>query len=201
MKLVKKKERKVFVGIDEVGRGPLAGPVAVCAFLWYGERFPKELKGIKDSKKITENKREEWYEKILILKKEGKCDFKVVYKSAKYIDKNGISRAIKECLKSALTSLLLNPKKVTVLLDGGLKAPIEYLNQETIIKGDTKEFVISAGAIMAKVSRDRLMKKLGTRFPKYGFEKHKGYGTVAHRKAVRDFGVCNEHRQTFVHLK
>ena len=69
--------------------------------------------------------------------------------------------------------------------------------QETIIKGDVKEFVISAAAIMAKVSRDRLMKKLGTRFPKYGFEIHKGYGTVAHRKAVRDFGLSDEHRKTF----
>jgi ribonuclease HII len=194
-----KKERKDFVGIDEVGRGPLAGPVAVCAFLWYGERFPKELKGIKDSKKISEKKRNEWYEKILKFKKERKCGFKVSYKSAKYIDKWGISRAIKECLKSALTPLPLNPKKVTVLLDGGLKAPKEYLNQETIIKGDTKEFVISAGAIVAKVSRDKLMNKLSKKFPKYEFEKHKGYGTLKHRKALSDFGVCEEHRKSFIH--
>jgi ribonuclease HII len=196
MKLVKKKD---FVGIDEVGRGPLAGPVALCAFLWYGERFPKELKGIKDSKKISEKKREEWYAKILEFKKEEKCDFRVVYKSAKYIDKWGISNAIKEAIKSALTLLPLNSKKVTVLLDGGLKAPSEYLNQETIIKGDTKEFVISAASIMAKVSRDKLMKKLGKKFPKYGFEIHKGYGTVAHRKAVREFGMCEEHRRTYIH--
>ncbi len=193
------KEIKYFVGIDEVGRGPLAGPVAVCAFVWYGERFPKELEGIKDSKKINEKKRGEWYEKILKFKKEGKCDFKVVYKSAKYIDEYGISKAIKECLKRALTSLPLNPKKVTVLLDGGLKAPNEYLNQETIIKGDTKEAVISAGAIVAKVSRDKLMKKMGAKFPKYGFEIHKGYGTVAHREAILKFGVCEEHRRTFIH--
>jgi ribonuclease HII len=183
-----KKERKDFVGIDEVGRGPLAGPVVVCAFLWYGERFPKELKGIKDSKKINEKKREEWYGKILKFKKEGKCDFKVVYRSAKYIDKWGISKAIKECIKSALTPLPLNPEKVTVLLDGGLKAPKEFLNQETIIKGDTKEFVISAGAIIAKVSRDKLMKKLSKKYPKYGFESHKGYGTVAPPAAVRAVG-------------
>jgi len=196
----RKKERKDYVGIDEVGRGPLAGPVAVCAFLWYGERFPKELKGIKDSKKISENKREEWYEKILQFKKERKCDFRVVYKSAKYIDKWGISKAIKECLKSALTPLPLNPKKVVVLLDGGLKAPYEYIDQETIIKGDTKEFVISAGAIVAKVSRDRLMKKLVKKYPKYGFEKHKGYGTVAHLKAIRNFGICDEHRRSYIHL-
>lgn len=192
------KERKDFVGIDEVGRGPLAGPVAVCAFVWYGKRFPKELRGIKDSKKINEKKREEWYAKILELKKEGKCDFKVVYKSAKYIDKWGISKAIKECLKSTLTSLPLNPKKITVLLDGGLKAPKEYLNQETIIKGDTKEAVISAGAIIAKVSRDRLMKKKGTKFPKYGFEKHKGYGTLKHRNAILEFGICDDHRRSFL---
>jgi len=197
---VGKNLKEGFVGVDEVGRGPLAGPVAVCAFLWYGERFPKELKGIKDSKKIPEKKREEWYGKISQFKKEGKCDFKIIYKSAKYIDKFGISKAIRECLKSALTSLPVNPKKVTVLLDGGLKAPVEYKNQKTIIKGDTKEAVISAGAIVAKVSRDKLMKKLGKKYPKYGFENHKGYGTVAHRFAVRDFGLINEHRTTFIHL-
>ncbi len=193
--------KKTFVGIDEVGRGPLAGPVAVCAFVWYGERFPKELKGIKDSKKINEKKREEWYAKILKFKKEGKCDFKIVFKSAKYIDKYGISKAIKECIKSALTPLSLNSKKVQVLLDGGLKAPKEYLMQETIIKGDAKEFVISAASVLAKVARDKLMKKVGGKYPKYGFEIHKGYGTFKHRKAIQDFGVCEEHRLTFIHTE
>ena len=198
MKIGNIKERKDFVGIDEVGRGPLAGPVAVCAFVWYGQRFPKELKGIKDSKKIPEKKREEWYEKIMKFNEEGKCDFSVVYKSAKYIDKNGINKAIRACLKSALTSLSINTKKVVVLLDGGLKAPGEYLNQETIIKGDTKEFVISAGAILAKVSRDRLMKKMGKKYIEYGFEKHKGYGTAAHCKALCDFGATIEHRKSYI---
>lgn len=193
------KVKSDFVGIDEVGRGPLAGPVAVCAFLWYGERFPKELKGIKDSKKISEKKREEWYEKILNFKKEGKCDFKVIYRSAKFIDKNGISIAIRESLRSALASLLLNPKKITVLLDGGLKAPKEFINQETIIKGDVKEFVISAGAIVAKVSRDRLMKKNANKYPEYKFEINKGYGTLNHRKAIKEFGISKEHRETYIH--
>ena len=190
-------QNKIFVGIDEVGRGPLAGPVAVGAFVWY-ERFPKELEGIKDSKKISEKKREEWFTKILQFKKEGKCNFKVEFKSAKYIDKYGISKAIRECLRLCLKKLELNEGGVHVLLDGGLKAPQEFLYQETIIKGDTKESLISAAAIMAKVTRDRRMVKLSKKYPQYGFNLHKGYGTLFHRILILKNGISKEHRRTFI---
>lgn len=193
--------KKIFVGIDEVGRGPLAGPVAVCAFVWLaGGRLPKELKGIKDSKKLSEKKREEWFAKISEYKKEGKCNFKVVFKSAKYIDTQGLSKAIKECLRIALNSLNLNPKETSVLLDGGLKAPQEFKYQETIIKGDAKEVVISAASVMAKVTRDRLMVKLSKKYPGYNFHIHKGYGTLFHREKIKNIGPCIEHRKTFLRV-
>lgn len=194
-----KSQKKIYVGIDEVGRGPLAGPVAVCSFLWFsGERFPKELEGIKDSKKCTQRKREEWFAKIVQFKKEGKCDFKVEFKSAKYIDTNGISKAIRECVRLSLSFLLLNPVEVYVLLDGGLKAPQEFVFQETIIQGDAKECVISAASIMAKVTRDRYMVRLAKKYPHYGFDSHKGYGTLIHRTSIRKNGISKEHRKTFI---
>ena len=196
-----KSQKKIYVGIDEVGRGPLAGPVAVCAFVWLsGGRAPKELEGIKDSKKLSEKKREEWFAKIAQFKKEGKCDFKVSFKSAKYIDTNGISKAIRECLELCLKKLELDAKSVHVLLDGGLKAPQEFLNQETIIKGDTKEFMISAASIMAKVTRDRLMVRLSKKYPYYGFDIHKGYGTLSHRTSIQKNGISKEHRRTFIKI-
>ena len=191
--------KKVFIGIDEVGRGPLAGPVAVCTFAWLsGGWFPKELEGIKDSKKLSEKKREEWFAKIQQFKKEGKCDFEVEFKSAKYIDTNGISKAIRECVRLCLEKLELDIKKTHVLLDGGLKAPEEFLFQETIIKGDARECVISAASIIAKVTRDKLMVRLSKKYPQYGFDIHKGYGTLFHRTSIRKNGISKEHRRTFV---
>lgn len=193
--------KKIFIGIDEVGRGPLAGPVAVCAFAWLsGERFPKELEGIKDSKKLSEKKREEWFAKISQFKKEEKCDFKVEFKSAKYIDANGISKAIRECLRLCLKKLEINPKDAHVLLDGGLKAPQEFSYQETIIKGDTKECVISAASVVAKVTRDKLMVQLSKKYPHYRFDIHKGYGTLFHRTSIRKNGISKEHRRTFIKI-
>lgn len=193
--------KKNFIGIDEVGRGPLAGPVAVCAFVWYGaQRLPIEIKEIKDSKKLSEKKREEWFVKISEYKKDGKCNYKVCFKSADYIDKQGLSKAIRECLKSAIKSLNLDPQKTHVLLDGGLKAPQEFLYQETIIKGDAKEVVISAASVMAKVTRDRLMVKLSKKYPEYNFHIHKGYGTLFHREKIKSIGACVEHRKTFLKI-
>ena len=191
-------EKNIFIGIDEVGRGPLAGPVAVGVFVWFsGERFPKELLRIKDSKKLSQKKREEWFEKISEYKKEGKCDFKVEFKSANYIDENGIVKAIRECMKMCLKKLRLDIQNTYVLLDGGLKAPQEFLYQETIIKGDAKECLISAAAVMAKVTRDKWMVKLSKKYPEYGFGFHKGYGTLSHRKNIQEKGFSIEHRKSF----
>ena len=194
-----KKNKQYFVGIDEVGRGPLAGPVCVCSFVWFGERFPKELNGIKDSKKLTEKKREEWFGKLNTFKKDGMCDFVFASKTAKHIDRYGISFSIKKCIEQTLSNLSVDSKNTIVLLDGGLKAPKEFVNQETIIKGDTKEFVIGADSIIAKVTRDNFMKRQSKNFPEYGFEIHKGYGTLKHRIIIKKKGLTSLHRNTYIH--
>jgi len=211
---VNKKKPKIryIIGIDEVGRGPLAGPVAVCAFKiptgilprqieflfdWGGSMFTKKSGRIKDSKKLTKEKREEIFAKLKILKKDKKVDYFVSYESAKKIDKIGISKAIKNCLEKSLKKLKVKPKDCLVLLDGGLKAPEEYKNQKTIIKGDEKERAIAFASIVAKVSRDSLMCKLAKKYPKYLFEVHKGYGTKKHCDAITKNGLCDEHRRCF----
>jgi len=188
---------KYIVGIDEVGRGPLAGPVAVCAF-----KMPVGFKTVgfgplKDSKKLIPKKREEIFAKLEILKKAKKMDYSVCYESAKRIDKVGISKAIKNCLEKTLKNIKANPTECRVLLDGGLKAPKEFLNQKTIIKGDEKERAIAFASIVAKVSRDALMCKMAKKYPKYSFEIHKGYGTEKHCLAIKRHGISTEHRKCF----
>lgn len=188
---------KFLIGIDEVGRGPLAGPVAVCAFKM-PVKFPTNGFGpLKDSKKLTHEKREIIYFKLKELKKNKKVDYFVSYESAKRIDKIGISQAIKNCLAKSLKNLKIKPAECLVLLDGGLKAPAEYRNQKTIIKGDEKERVIAFASIVAKVSRDTLMCKMAKKYPKYSLEIHKGYGTKKHCDALRKYGLSDEHRRCF----
>ncbi len=188
---------KFVVGIDEVGRGPLAGPVAVCAFKMPLNFNTKNFGRIKDSKKLTPEKREEIFEKLRMIKKEKTIDYCVSYESAQKIDKFGISKAIKNCLKKSLEKLKLKPKECLVLLDGGLKAPEKYKNQKTIIKGDEKERAIAFASIIAKVSRDALMCRLAKKYPKYSFEIHKGYGTKRHCDSIKKHGLCFEHRKYF----
>jgi len=192
-----KNNYKYLVGIDEVGRGPLAGPVAVCAFIMPANFLTKDFGPLKDSKKLTAEKREDIFLKLKILKKNKKVNYSVSYESAKRIDKIGISQAIKNCLKKSLASLKVKPNECMVLLDGGLKAPAEYKNQKTIIKGDEKERVIAFASIVAKVSRDVLMCKLAKKYPKYSFEIHKGYGTAKHCDSIRKYGLSDEHRRCF----
>lgn len=192
-----KKEYKYIVGIDEVGRGPLAGPVAVCAFLMPANFPTKDFGPLKDSKKLTPEKRGDIFLKLKILKKNKKINYSVCYESAKRIDKIGISQAIKNCLEKSLRNLKVKPAECLVLLDGGLKAPAEYVNQKTIIKGDEKERAIAFASIAAKVSRDELMCKLAKKYPKYGFEIHKGYGTAKHCGFIRKYGLSEEHRKCF----
>ena len=194
---------KFVVGIDEVGRGPLAGPVTVCAVACE-EGIYKKLKhsrGLppvgKDSKKLKREDREK-YDKILReLSLDGKINFKIVHISNKIIDARGISFAIRQALFKSLSDLKINPNSSKVLLDGGLKAPLEFKSQKTIIKGDEKERIISWASILAKVSRDSLMQKAGIKFPEYGFELHKGYGTLKHRESIKKHGISSFHRITF----
>lgn len=190
---------KYIIGIDEVGRGPIAGPVTVCACVISLTDYKKiKWSGLDDSKKLSQKNREAWHQKSKELKKKGLINYAVIYKSSIFIDKRGISLAIKECIAEALEKLNLNPKDCKVLLDGSLKAPKEYKNQKTIIKGDQKEKIISLASVIAKVSRDRKMELLHKKYPKYNWLKNKGYGTVEHYKALKKYDHTNLHRKSFL---
>ncbi len=190
------------VGIDEVGRGPLAGPVSVGIFLIDHKNLKnKEIKSLlkvaNDSKKLSPKKREEIFKKVIILQKSNLLQCIVVNQSAGFIDKKGINTAITFCIENGLKKLKVAPKETQIFLDGGLKAPKKYLYQETIIKGDAKNKFIALASIVAKVSRDELMTKLSKKYPEYGLEVHKGYGTAKHRKAIQKYGVSKVHRLSF----
>jgi ribonuclease HII len=211
---------KFLIGIDEAGRGPLAGPVAVGAFAIRSKSILKMFKGARDSKKLTPEQREVFFLKIKEAKKAGHVHFAVSFSSATIIDKKGIVPSIKSALNRSLKKLerdfiqekplygaqykgspmyrWLSLDTCKVLLDGSLKAPRRYLNQKTIIGGDDKEPVISLASICAKVLRDRKMKRLAKKYTQYGFEIHKGYGTKAHYKAIKKHGFSKEHRRSFL---
>ncbi len=124
-------------------------------------------------------------------------NYSIIHISNKTIDKKGLSFCIKTAVGKGIEKLKLNPKNCQVLLDGSLKAPAEFKNQKTIIKGDEKEKIIAWASILAKVSRDALMTRAGKKFPRYGFEIHKGYGTTRHRLAISAHGLSPLHRKTF----
>ncbi len=188
---------KFLIGIDEVGRGPIAGPVAVCALIWK-DRETDPPAHIKDSKKLSPQKREQWFEQIEEWREKGILEYAVAYVSAEDIDVVGISNAIQCALVEALARLQADPQHVHILLDGGLHAPEEYPHQETIIKGDEKEPVIALASIAAKVLRDQMMEELSDVHPEYGFENHKGYGTAEHYKAIKKHGITPYHRKSFL---
>lgn len=194
------KNSQYIIGIDEVGRGPIAGPVAVCSFKCEPGFFDNISidTPLRDSKKLTKKQREKWFEYLKEEKGKGNCDFAVSLVSADWIDKVGIVRSIQKALDSSLKKVVTNPKDVSVYLDGGLRAPKEFINQETVIKGDELHPVISCASIVAKVSRDSIMTKYGEEYPDYGFENHAGYGTKAHYDAIKKHGKTVLHRKTFI---
>lgn len=185
---------KFIIGIDEAGRGPLAGPVAVAAVVAksnfkYQISNLKILGGIKDSKKLSAKKREKWYK---ILKRNFECH--CVFISHKTIDKINIHKATLLGVEKVLKKFSKKPD--LVLLDGSLYAPKEY-KQKTIIKGDEKIPSISAASIIAKVLRDRKMVQIHKKFPHYDFDRHKGYGTKLHYKRIKKYGLIGAHRRSF----
>ncbi len=206
------------VGIDEVGRGPIAGPVAVGIFIFSQpydvhtkaglakatKQLRKIFPDIKESKQLSEKKREMWFAEIEKIKKKNEgstdIDFAVVFQSQKNIDSKGISHCIRLCIEKGLSKLTsgIDPDDVLVLLDGGLKAPERFKHQRTIIRGDVQEPIIALASICAKVTRDRRMRTVAKAFPEYGFDIHKGYGTKAHYDAIRKCGVTGEHRKSFL---
>jgi len=185
------------VGIDEAGRGPLAGPVSV-GVVKIPPNFNKNFfRSIKDSKKLTPEDRELWFALALEAKKEKLLDFAVSLVSEKIIDRKGIVYAVRLGIKRCFRKLDIKEDS-QIFLDGSLKAPKGFLHQKTIIKGDEKIPVISLASICAKVTRDRMMVKISKKFPKFNFHQHKGYGTLAHRKALKKYGLTAIHRRSFL---
>ncbi len=185
------------IGIDEAGRGPLAGPVSVGAVMVPLDFDWKLFEGVRDSKKLSEKVRDEIFERTNEFATSKALRFAVSTSSAAYIDRYGIVPAIKRALAEALSRLEVAADECNVLLDGSLSAPAEYIHQKTIIRGDDTEPVISLASIMAKVTRDRLMKRLSPKYPAYDFHVHKGYGTASHISAIARVGLSEVHRSTF----
>lgn len=177
-------------GIDEAGRGPLAGPVVVAAVILPDNA---DYLGLNDSKKLTEKRREALYEKII---KEAVA-YSIIEISNEIIDEINILNATKKGAKMALESLKISPD---IVLTDALTDLDTKLNCVSVIKGDAKSLSIAAASILAKVHRDRKMKELGKKCPNYGFEKHKGYGTKMHYEALKEYGLSKYHRKSFVHL-
>ena len=175
-------------GIDEAGRGPLAGPVYAAAVI-----LPNDIiiKGINDSKKLSEKKREELFEKIT----EKAIAYNIFSVDEKRIDEINILNATYEAMNGAVNGLSTAPD--FVLIDGNRISGME-IPHETVVKGDSKSISIAAASILAKVSRDRFICQMAEKYPEYGFEKHKGYGTKAHNEAILKYGPCPIHRRTFL---
>ena len=187
------------VGIDEAGRGPLAGPVAVGVSVIRHDFDWGLLPGVDDSKKLSENRREQIYAAACQLRKEQFLTFTVATIGPGLIDDVGIAKAIPLAIRRALSRLSLQPADTRILLDGSLKAPPAYTDQMTIIGGDAIEPAISLASIVAKVTRDRFMKRIAQEpeYVAYKFDVHKGYGTKAHRAAISEHGLSSMHRRSY----
>lgn len=180
---------KFIAGVDEVGRGPLAGPV-VCAAVIMPLDDDKIIEGVTDSKKLSEKKRKILSEKI----KSVAISYCICEISPKEIDDINILEATKKCMYNAVNGLNVKPELVFV---DALKLNIDY-PQLSIIKGDALSYSIGAASIIAKVYRDELMERFDEVYPEYNFKKHKGYGTKAHIDVIKEIGPCEIHRKTFI---
>ncbi|MCL6586350.1 MAG: ribonuclease HII [Anoxybacillus sp.] len=177
-------------GIDEAGRGPLAGPVVAAAVI-----LPKDayLPGLNDSKKLSEAKREALFAQIQATA----ISIGIGIVSAKEIDERNIYQATKQAMVQAIEQL--TPKPEYLLIDA-MELPLA-VPQQSLIKGDANSVSIAAASVVAKVTRDAIMKQLGEQYPQYGFEKHMGYGTEYHLQAIRTYGVTEHHRRSFAPVK
>lgn len=192
------------IGIDEVGRGPIAGPVTIGIFGVKHARMKDTnvtnlLRTVKDSKQLTAVQREHIFREIQILTRTSKDIFyRTVSIPAHEIDEKGIAACIRKAITRGLAKVAEDSDDVSIRLDGGLRAPDRFIHQETIIRGDQKEPLISTASIVAKVVRDRYMVRMDAVFPNYGFAQHKGYGTKQHYRALEKKGVCELHRKTWI---
>ncbi len=187
-KMYSEKGYKAVCGVDEAGRGPLAGPVFAAAVI-----LPEGLviEGINDSKKLSEKKREKLFDEII----EKASAYCIASASVEEIEEMNILQADMLAMKRAVEGLSV--KADFAMIDGN-KTPQLDIPCEAIVKGDAKSQSIAAASILAKVSRDRLICSLAEKYPEYGFEKHKGYGTKAHREAILEYGPCEIHRMSFL---
>ena len=196
LNLLKNEENKLYeknieyiCGIDEAGRGPLAGPVVVGAVILPKNSF---IEGVNDSKKVSEKKRELVYEKII----EEAISYSVGIVDQKTIDEINILNATKLGVKLALKGLKTKPEIIMVdALNNMDTLGIPYIS---VIKGDAKNYCIAAASIIAKVTRDRIMREWDEVYPDYGFAKHKGYGTAEHIRVIKEKGPCILHRKSFI---
>jgi ribonuclease HII len=184
-------------GVDEAGRGPLAGPVVAAAAIlpmkWAESGLPRELEGLNDSKQLTRTQREIFFTFITSC---GEIEFAIAQSDAAQIDEINILQATHRAMNDALAKL--NP--LHALVDG---RPVKSLRvpQTAIVKGDARSYSIAAASVLAKVTRDRQMLEFDRQFPNYGFADHKGYGTARHLAAIEKFGACPIHRKSFAPLK
>lgn len=178
----------IVCGIDEAGRGPLAGPVAAAAVI-----LPRDCRilYLNDSKKLSEKKRELLYDEI----REKAVAYGVGIVGPDRIDEVNILQATYEAMRLAIAQLKVKPE---ILLNDAVTIPLVELKQIPIVKGDAKSVSIAAASILAKVTRDRMMMEYDKLFPEYGFGKHKGYGTAAHIQALKEDGACSIHRKSFI---
>lgn len=191
LKFEKEEQQKgnfLIAGVDEVGRGPLAGPVCVASVIMPLDDI---IEGVDDSKKVSEKKRKVLFEQI----KEKAISYRIEMVDEQTIDKINILEATKLCMKKAIENLELKPD--VVLIDAISKLDVD-VNIRGIIKGDALSYSIGCASILAKVTRDEYMENLAKEYPEYGFEKHKGYGTKMHIEALKEYGPCIYHRLTFL---
>jgi len=170
-------------GIDEAGRGPIAGDLVVAGVI-----LTAEVEGLNDSKKLSEKRREELYEKIV-----KNAYYHIVKFSSKEIDTMGISEAIKKALLEIITTLQAD----SYLFDGNSTFGVDKKILQTQVKADADVLEVSAASILAKVTHDRGMIKAAKKYPQYGFEAHKGYGTKRHIEAIKKYGYCEYHRRSY----
>lgn len=190
----------VVAGIDEAGRGPLCGPVFASCVVLDKLFYPKD---VNDSKKLSESKREKIFEEILELEKNKKLFFGIGTASEEEIDIINIRNATKLAMKRAYENIVskYNNLKIDVVIVDGNFVPDINVKADFVIKGDQKSLSIATASIIAKVSRDRLLKKMDLEFPQYNWKSNKGYGTKEHMDAINKYGVCKYHRKTFIHSK
>ena len=178
---------KYICGIDEVGRGPLAGPVVACSVIMDLDNL---IEGVDDSKKLSAKKREKLYDEII----SKAISYSVQEISHEEIDNINILNATKKCMLTCVQAMSVKPE---VLLIDAVRLDTD-IPQMSIIKGDAKSYSIACASILAKVYRDRLMAKADEKYPQYGFKNNAGYGTKVHIEAIKEYGPCKIHRRTFI---